>query len=140
MLKESHEILKWVFSQIQLPTLIAAQDNGQKLEVEGFGSFSMEWHLTTDMKTIKCMYELKYGPNAQHSGIYCDQKQKKPQIVSEAIVAKICKSRSHNWEGGLFSSWIKEEPLDALNNSAWQPILPIPLTHRSTRKKHRSTN
>jgi hypothetical protein len=128
VLKESHEILKWVFSQTQLPALIVVQDSGQKLEVEGFGSFSVEWHLTADMKTIKCMYGLKHGPNAQHSCIYYDQKRKKPQIVFEATTTKICKSRSHNWEGGLFSSRIKEEPLDAMNNSAWQPILPIPLT------------
>jgi hypothetical protein len=78
VLKESYEILKWVFSQTQLPALIAAQGSGQKLEVEGFGSFSMEWHLTANTKSIKCMYGLKHGPNAQHSCIYCYQKRKKP--------------------------------------------------------------
>lgn len=54
--KESHEILQWVFSQTKVPALIQAQTGEQKLVVEGVGEFTIEWHMATAMKTIKCMY------------------------------------------------------------------------------------
>ena len=71
--KESHEVLSWVLSQTKIPALIAAQDNGQLLSVSGIGDFKVEWHLSADMKTIKCMYGLSHGASAQYNCIYCSQ-------------------------------------------------------------------
>lgn len=71
--KESHEVLSWVFSQTKIPALIAAQDNGQLLSVPGIGDFKVEWHLSADMKTIKCMYGLSHGACSQYNCIYCSQ-------------------------------------------------------------------
>jgi len=62
--KESYDILNWVFSRTKIPELIKAQGAGQLLDVPGIGSFPIEWHLAADMKTLKCMYGLKWGPIA----------------------------------------------------------------------------
>src|SRR5579875_3209738 len=59
--KESHEVLQWVFQQTSFPTFIKAQEEGQLLTIEGVGNFKVEWHLSADMKTIKCLYKLKHG-------------------------------------------------------------------------------
>jgi hypothetical protein len=42
MPKESHNILRWVFSQTKIQELIVAQEDGQLLEVPGIGSFFTE--------------------------------------------------------------------------------------------------
>ena len=62
--KESHEVLSWVFSQTKIPALIAAQDNEQLLSVPGIRDFKVEWHLSAEMKTIKCIYGLSHGASA----------------------------------------------------------------------------
>jgi len=80
--KESHEVLKWVFNQTQIPTFIAAQENGQLLHVPDIGAFKVEWHIATDMKTIKCLYGLQHGSNSKHSCIYCLQEKSKSVITS----------------------------------------------------------
>ena len=84
--RESNEILSWVFSKTNIPELLQAQEDGQLLEDLGVGSFIAEWHLSVDLKTIKCMYGLKLGAN---SCIYCNHKQVKPIVstVAQAIAA-----------------------------------------------------
>ena len=54
--KESHEVLKWVFNQTNIPNIIEFQSKGQRLMVEGVGDFIVEWHLAADLKTIKCLF------------------------------------------------------------------------------------
>lgn len=100
--KETHEILKWVFQQTEFPAIIKSQEEGKELEVPGVGNFKVEWHLTADMKTIKCMYGLKHGSNAKHSCIYCLQERHRPEVVYEVQARKVAKARAHTWEGGLF--------------------------------------
>ena len=54
--KETHEVLAWVFERIPWITdAMKAQIQGQKLEVEGKDSFTVDWHLKGDLKTIKCI-------------------------------------------------------------------------------------
>lgn len=55
-----------MFNQTKIPSLIKAQEAGQLLVVLGVGEFKVEWHLSTDMKTMKCMYGLGHGACAKH--------------------------------------------------------------------------
>ncbi len=53
--KETHEVLSWMFERTpQFTEVIKAQLAGEKLEVQGVGTFNVEWHLGGDLKTIKC--------------------------------------------------------------------------------------
>lgn len=125
--KESHEVLKWVFELTAFPALIKAQEGGQLLSVEGVGNFKVEWHLSADMKTIKCLYGLKHGANAKHSCIYCNQERTKPVVGTVAGATSEAKRRKHTWHGGLFASNIRSNPSPIVEESRWKPILPIPL-------------
>ena len=60
---ETHKILSWVFNLTSIPSLISAQRRGQLLDVEGIGSFAVDWHIAADMKSIKCLYGLGQGPS-----------------------------------------------------------------------------
>lgn len=102
--RESYDILKWVFDQTHIPSLIKLQGEGQLLNVPGIGDFSIEWHLAADMKTIKCVYGLKHGANSLHSCIYCCQERVKSRIgsISDAEVASRNRCK-HSWNEGLFS-------------------------------------
>ena len=55
MTKENHDVLSWVFSLLDLPQIISRQENGEKLLVDGIGEFSIDWHMSIDLKTIKCL-------------------------------------------------------------------------------------
>lgn len=125
--KESHEVLQWVFQQTSFPALIKAQEGGQLLTVEGVGNFKVEWHLSADMKTIKCLYNLKHGANAKYSCIYCNQERTKPVVGTAKDAAKEARKRKHTWRGGLFADNVREKPVAIDNESRWKPILPIPL-------------
>lgn len=127
--KESHEVLDWVFRKTKFPDVISAQSSGQKLVVPGIGSFSVEWHLSADMKTIKCMYGLKHGPSSKMNCIYCEQERNKPVVgnAASSSQAATARAKSH-WHGGLFASRIRAKPCDVSSHDRWKPILPIPLT------------
>ena len=77
--KESHETLKWVFFfyQTLIPTTIASQRMGEKLVVDGYGSYEVEGHLSTDLKKLKCMCNFGHGANAKNSCIYYMHTRKK---------------------------------------------------------------
>lgn len=127
--KESHEILSWVFNQTRIPSLIKAQEAGQLLVVPGVGEFKVEWHLSADMKTIKCMYGLGHGACAKHRCIYCSQAGQKTVIgTAEEARTAFGKRGGSTWEGGLFSSTVQSKPVSGGAALArWKPILPIPL-------------
>lgn len=127
--KESYHVLKWVFDKTDFPSLIQAQEDGQVLTVDGVGEFQVEWHLSADMKTIKCMYGLGHGANAPNSCIYCMQQRTKPQHGTNQSAAQASRARvKHTWEGGLFAASVSAKPVDMRDHSRWKPILPIPLT------------
>ena len=50
---------------------ITSQTNGEKLQVDGFGSFNIEWHMAADLKTVKCMYKMSKGATSKSPCIYC---------------------------------------------------------------------
>jgi len=126
--KENYEVLKWVLEQTSIPSLVEAQNSGQVLEVEGVGSFQVEWHLASDMKTIKALYGLSNGANAKHCCIYCMQEKKKIVIRTESDAILSQKKRTPTWSGGVFASNISSKPVSLGSfPDRWKPIIPIPL-------------
>jgi hypothetical protein len=126
--KESYEVLKWTFSQTKFPEVIAAQESGQPLVVPDIGTFKVEWHLSADMKTIKCMYGLSGGAMSKFACVYCNQERQKSVVVSAPTASLVAKSRAkNNWNGGLFARSVSMGPAEVGNRDRWKPILPIPL-------------
>ena len=68
---EDNSILFWVFSQIDICNTRASQTNGEKLHVDGFGTFIVEWHMAMDLKIVKCMYNTSKGATSKSPCIYC---------------------------------------------------------------------
>ena len=48
--KEDHAILQAFFNLIEIPDIIRRQSNGEILHVDGYGDFTVEWHLAGDLK------------------------------------------------------------------------------------------
>lgn len=54
--KENHEVLAWMFARIPwIIEVIHSQLAGEHLEVEGIGTFDVDWHLGGDLKSINCL-------------------------------------------------------------------------------------
>lgn len=134
--KESFDVLDWVFKKTKFPEVIEAQSNGQELCVDGVGSFTVEWHMSADMKTIKCMHGLQHGPSSKMNCIYCEQVREQPKKCANASAAhrEHASREKGKWQGGLFASGIQGEPCDAATHPRWKMVLPIPLsrTHMCT--------
>lgn len=74
------------------------------LEVEGVENFRVCWHLASDLKTLKCMYNISKGGNSKTPCLYCmDQ-------------ANILDPSNH-----------EKIPSRHLNDPNFEPILNIPL-------------
>ena len=109
--KESHESLKFVFSKTDLPSIMSSHAAGEKLYVEGYGSYFVEWHLAADLKTLKCMYNVSHGANAMYSFLYCMH----------------IKQKDRSWKGGILSCPQNLPPnRDELDPNI-DAVLPIPL-------------
>ena len=109
--------------------LISVQSNGQMLHVDEVGDFNVQWHMATDMKTIKAIYGLKSGFGCGMHCIYCEQKCTKATMGTTTQACTAIKARSKNtWEGGLFAASTSKEPWDIDFHDRWWPILPIPLS------------
>jgi hypothetical protein len=109
--KESHESLKFVFRKTSLPSIMSSHDAGEKLYVEGYGSYFVEWHLAADLKTLKCMYNISHGANAMHSCLYCMKK----------------KQKDRSWNGGILSCHQNLPPNRDQLDPNLDAVLPIPL-------------
>jgi len=57
--KISHEILSWVFHQNHILALIETKEASQKLQIPEVGDFAIEWYVSTSMKNIKCMHNIR---------------------------------------------------------------------------------
>lgn len=126
--KESYEILDWVFKQTRIPALVSAQEAGQKLHIPGIGDFNVEWHLSGDMKSIKCMYGLPHGACASQRCIYCQQERSKTVIATAEEAAAAFSKRPQSWSGGLFSTRHHAKPVTGVAaQERWKPILNIPM-------------
>ena len=75
------DVLEWYFNASGLKNVINGQYEGEELEVEGMGSFKVEWHLACDLKTLKCMYGCKHGANTKFPCIYCCHSRGQPARV-----------------------------------------------------------
>ena len=102
---ESFEILYWVFHRTPIPQIINEQSNGRPLLVENTGSFTVEWHLAGDLKTLKCMYNIAKGANSKSPCLYC--------MSSSDVLDK------RYWKKG---------PDRDKTDSSFQPVLNIPLS------------
>ena len=66
------KLLLGLFANIPWITkVIHAQLAGEKLEVQNFGTFDVEWHLGGDLKTIKCLLGCKQGANSFYTRAFC---------------------------------------------------------------------
>ena len=70
---EDHETLNWVFHQTDIPSTIRSQVLGGHLHVPGKGDYQVEWHMASDLKTLKCMYNISKGGNSKSPCLYCTQ-------------------------------------------------------------------
>ncbi len=62
VVSETYEALEWIFRRTPLPNIINAQMRGQKtLSVPNRGNFQVTWHLASDLKTLKCLYNCNRG-------------------------------------------------------------------------------
>lgn len=103
--KEDNAILHWVFQQTLIPSVISEQRKGKILHVEGFGDYTVEWHMAGDLKTLKCMYNVPAGPATISSPcLYC---------MSAASVLD-----PRNWKKG---------PERDFKDPNFKPVLDIPL-------------
>lgn len=68
---ESHETLRWLFSHTTIPSIMERQVAGEPLEVDGVGNFTVEWHLSADLKALKSMFGMCGGANTKYPCIYC---------------------------------------------------------------------
>ena len=60
---ENYETLEWIFQRTPIPDVINAQMRGEKsLLVPNRGNFQVMWHLASDLKTLKCLYNCNRGP------------------------------------------------------------------------------
>ena len=56
MPKETNEVLTWIFDRIPcIIDVMKAKIQGEGLEVEGLGTFTIDSHLGDDSKTINCV-------------------------------------------------------------------------------------
>lgn len=44
---------------------------GKPLKVDGIGSFTIEWHLSADLKMLKLMFGISGGANTKYPCLYC---------------------------------------------------------------------
>lgn len=65
--KETHEVLKLIFKHTHFPEIIDKQSASEKLVVDGMGEYNVEWHLSGDLKTLKCLFGVQHGPCAKYS-------------------------------------------------------------------------
>lgn len=144
--KENHEVLAWMFSRISWITeVIHAQLLGEKLHVEGFGTFNVDWHLGGDLKTIKCMLGCSQGANALYPCPFCTRGYKKQgkgrsntsmrkkdqlQYVAEDMEVgedDSGASMQREWDTSVLRCPMLDEPNRASKDKDWSPIIHFPL-------------
>jgi hypothetical protein len=85
--KESHESLKFVFKKTCLPLIMSSHVARKKLYLEGYGSYFLEWHLASGLKTLKCMYKISHGGNGTRGCLYFMLKKQKDKIWKSGILS-----------------------------------------------------
>lgn len=75
---------------------IKAEIEGEKLDVQGLGSFTIDWHLGGDLKTIKCMLGCTQGANTAHPCPWC-MRVLKNHPTRNARVRTMVKMNAQRW-------------------------------------------
>ena len=137
--KETHEVLAWVFSMIPWITeTIQAQLEGEQLEVDGLGTFNVEWHLGGDLKTIKCILGCKQGASSLLPCPYCmrgykestrGSKSSKKSVQRRQETRSMIDDDTREWECSVLKCPIMEVPNRSTKDRAWHPIINFPLTN-----------
>ena len=124
--KESYEVLAFVFERIPwISNIIRNQISGQKLDVEGLGSFYIDWHLGGDLKTIKCMLGCTQGATTPFPCPWCMGKVSSKNRNSHHSDTL----GNEAWVGGVLQSPTLAPPNRHLLDAGWSPILPFPLAN-----------
>ena len=131
--KETNEVLAWVFDRIPWITdVIKAQIQGEKLEVEGLGAFTVDWHLGGDLKTVKCVLGCEQGANTINPCPFCmrmvrDKKSKgsKQSILQNQGDEDTLNGDTDNWIGSVMSANMLAEPKKHLIDRNWKSIIPF---------------
>lgn len=145
---ESHQTLSWIFEHLEIPMLIASQSAGELLQVPNIGTFSVEWHLSADLKALDCMFGVAGGANARHPCLYCMESPAKvdgwsgnsingyrpPTRDKKKLVQSTLNPPSPPRKGQRKRAKISvEQPIEpgavewVLEDPNWKPILLIPL-------------
>lgn len=99
-------MLEWVFNQTPIPHVISGQMGGQRtLTVGDRGTFKVVWHLASDLKTLKCLYNCNRGAMTLPC-LYCMEP---------------AKTLDHKW-------WTKP-PNRHLLDKNFKPVFDIPLSN-----------
>ena len=134
--KETHDVLSWMFTRIPFITeVIKAQIAGEKLEVEGLGTFNVDWHLGGDLKTIKCMLGCKQGANCLYPCPFCirgykkkrnrNQKKRTQDVEedNEDVEHQHNQCEDGEWDEGILQCPMLEEPNRSMKDNNWNPII-----------------
>ena len=121
--------------------VVARLSSNKKLDVEGLGTFDVEWHLGGDLKTIKCMLGCKQGANSLFPCPFCTRgykkkdkkgKQKKRfQAIEDEDEDEDLEEESQlegrEWDGGILKCPMLKEPNRSMKDPNWNPIIDFPL-------------
>ena len=119
----------------------------KQLEVEGVGTFDVDWHLGGDLKTIKCLLGCKQGANSLYPCPFCTRGYKK-QNRSRTKVLACKKGRSQSivdemeveedgagesmqgeWDTSVLRCPMLDEPNRASKDKGWNPTTSLPLNN-----------
>ena len=92
----------------QLAEVIKAQLAAEKLEVQGVGTFNVEWHLGGDLKTIKWFLGCKQGENSLLPCPFC-MRGYKPSLRKQG-----------KWSQGMATPMQVEEGADDMASREWE--------------------
>lgn len=91
---------------------------GDLLHVEGFES--IEWHMSRDLKTLKCMFGVETDANAAHTCIYCMHTQ---QLHCKRRADRVIVDGMYQWANGVMSCDDNIAPNRDKLDEKWDAIL-----------------
>lgn len=110
---ESYETLKWIFSHTNIPNIIETQNAGEIINVDSIGNFTIEWHMSADLKALKSMFGISGGANSKYPCLYCMASMGTKEWCNTSNVGR--PPTRNNLESQKFDK----------KNMIWDPILPI---------------
>ena len=123
MPKEDHEVLKVFFGLTGYPNVIKRQSDGETLHVEGYGGYNVEWHLASDLKTLKCMYGCSNAANAKMPCLFCMRER-----ITDANGKKSWANEARVGGAPTRDAMVPGANGDMVyEDEKWDPVLPIPL-------------